>query len=121
MARVTAPPYSGSAPDLGAHETGSTVSVGEPRSLGGLVLSGVQPNPSRSGFAVAFTLPDESPARIEVIDLQGRRIVHRDLSGPGRTSQIVSLPETRALAPGVYVVRLSQGGRSVTARAAVIH
>jgi parallel beta-helix repeat protein len=119
-ATVTAPAYSGAAPDLGAHETGGTVSVGGPPPSGELALSGVQPNPSRSGFAVAFTLPEDAPARIEVIDLQGRRIVRRELAGLGRTGQVVSLPETRALPPGVYVVRLSQGGRSVTARAVVV-
>jgi len=117
---VTAPPYSGTAPDLGAHETGSSVSVGDPPASFALVLSGVQPNPSRSGFAVAFTLPDDAPARIDVIDLQGRRIVSRELVGLGRASQVVSLPETRELPAGLYVVRLSQGGRSVTTRAAVI-
>jgi hypothetical protein len=69
---------------------------------------------------VAFTLPDDAPARIDVIDLQGRRIVSRELAGLGRASQVVSLPETRTLTVGLYVVRLSQGGRAVTTRAAVI-
>ena len=116
---VTAPPYSGAAPDLGAHETGSTVSVDDAPPSARPMLVGVRPNPSRSGFAVAFTLPDDAPARIEVVDLQGRRVVSRELAALGWTSQVVSLPETRALPAGVYVVRLSQGARSVTTRAVV--
>lgn len=110
---VNAPTYSGAAPDLGAHEShGTPLSVGNPSPPAELVLAGVRPNPSRSGFAVAFTLPDATPARIEVLDLLGRRILGREVVGLGRASHVVDLPETRALPAGIYVVRLSQGGRS---------
>jgi len=117
---VSAPPYSGAAPDLGAHETGSPVSVGDRSAAAELVLIGVRPNPSRSGFAVAFSLAGAAPARIEVLDLQGRRIFARELEGLGRADHVVALPETRALPAGVYVVRLSQGGRSRSKLAVVV-
>jgi hypothetical protein len=85
-----------------------------------MVLAGVRPNPSGSAFTVTFTLPDAPQARIELMDLAGRRIVVRDLGGLGRGNHVVSLPEVRSLPPGVYLVRLSQGGRSLTTRGVVI-
>ena len=118
---VSAPPYSGTAPDLGAHETsGPPLSADAILPPAELVLAGVRPNPSGNEFTVAFTLPDASQARIELMDLAGRRLVVRDLGGLGRGSHVVSLPEVRTLPAGVYLVRLSQGGRSLTRRGVVI-
>ena len=118
---VFAPPYSGSAPDLGAREfINAAVSTGPPPRSNELVLAGVRPNPSRTGFAVALALPDASPARIEVFDVAGRRILSRDLKGLGPGSHLVSLPETRALPVGAYLVRLSQGHRLRTSVGVVI-
>lgn len=115
---VLAPAYSGEAPDLGAHESETTLVV--PPSPGGrLGLAGVRPNPSGNAFSVAFTLPDASALRIELLDLAGRQILARDLTGLGPGSHVVKLAEDRTLSPGVYVVRLSQGGRSLTTRAVV--
>jgi hypothetical protein len=85
-----------------------------------MALAALRPNPSRSGFTVAFTLPDGSPARIELMDLAGRRILARVLEGLGPGSHVVKLPEARTLPAGVYLVRLSQGARSLTARGVVI-
>jgi hypothetical protein len=117
---VNAPPYKGDAPDLGAHEGVLTVSTPSESPGVSLALRGVLPNPSASGLRVAITLPDASPARIDVMDLAGRRMLARDLSGLGPGRHEVRFPDARALAAGVYVVRLSQGGRSVTTRAIVI-
>jgi len=116
---VRAPPYLGATPDLGAYETNPVAAV-FPTPHGGLMLAGVRPNPTRSEFSVVFTLPDESPARIELLDLAGRRLLTRDLAGLGPGSHVVGLPETRTLPAGVYLVRLTQGRRSVTTRAAVV-
>jgi hypothetical protein len=118
---VRAPPYLGAAPDLGAHETtGAPVSADATFPPGELVLAGVRPNPSRNEFTVVFTLPDASPARIDLMDLSGRRILTRDLAALGRGSHVVGLPEARTLPAGVYLVRLSQSGRSLTTRAVVV-
>lgn len=116
---VSAPAWSGSAPDLGAHESGSSVSADPGLPPTGLALSAVWPNPSRDGFSVAVSLPDEAPARIEVLDLAGRRVLTRELGGLGPGSRVVALPEARALPPGVYLVCVRHGGRTLT-RAAVV-
>ena len=119
---VRTPPYFGDAPDLGAHETafGPPLSADTPVPPAGLALTGVRPNPSVDGFTVSFTLPDAAGARLEVTDLAGRRNAGRDVGGLGRGSHVVNFPEARTLPAGVYLVRLSRGGRSLTTRAVVI-
>ena len=117
---VNAPPYLGDAPDLGAHETVYPVSVPPGSATTSLAIRGVRPNPSVGPLSVAFTLPDASPARIDVIDLAGRRVLGRDLAGLGPGSHVVSFPEAATLPAGVYTIRLSQAGRSVAARSIVM-
>jgi hypothetical protein len=119
-ATVTAPAYAGAAPDLGVYEGAGIVAVPGAPQAGGLSLEGVRPNPSRNGFTVAFTLSDTSPARLEVIDLQGRCIVTRELTGLTGVSRVVVLPETRGLPSGVYLVKLIQGREFRTARCMVV-
>lgn len=117
---VSAPPYSGSAPDLGAHESSVPVSAAPGRPRPGLALAAARPNPSRDGFTVAVTLPDDAPARIELLDVAGRRVLTRDLGGLGPGRRVVALPEARMLPSGLYLVRLRHGGRTLTTRAAVV-
>lgn len=79
------------------------------------------PGATASGpLEVRFSLPAADPARLDLIDLQGRRIAGREVragaSGQGR----ITLSETALLKPGVYFVRLQQGGVQKTARIAVL-
>jgi hypothetical protein len=85
-----------------------------------IVLSGARPNPSFAGLSAAFSLPDGAAARLEVTDLAGRRIAARDVGSLGAGEHLVNLTEGRKLAPGVYLLRLTRGSESVTARAVVI-
>jgi hypothetical protein len=77
-------------------------------------------NPSSGPFRVSFSLPSDHPATLDLIDVAGRRIATRAVGALGAGEHIMSLNE-RALLGGVYFVRLSQDGRSVTTRAAVMH
>lgn len=83
----------------------------------GLALAGLQPNPGGRGASVVLSLPMRAPAKLEVIDLSGRRVFQRDVGELGSGTHRVRLPETLRLAPGVYVLRLSQDGQVVTTRA----
>ena len=85
-----------------------------------IALQGARPNPSLSGLSAAFTLPDAAAARLELTDLAGRRIVARDVGQMGPGEHVVSLTEGRRLPPGVYMLRLTRGDESLTARAVVI-
>jgi hypothetical protein len=116
---IVAPPYAGPAPDLGANETGAAVGVESPAQVD-WAIGGVRPNPARDGFTVAFSLPDDAEARIDVMDLHGRRVLGRSLAGIGRGSHVVTFAEARDLAAGVYWVRLGHGGRSLATRVVVV-
>lgn len=65
-----------------------------------------------------FTLPTAAPARLEVLDVRGRRVAEEMLTTTGRHS--VTVGRASHLGPGIYVIRLSQGTNIRTARAAVL-
>jgi len=68
---------------------------------------------------VTFTLSDARLAQLDLLDLQGRTIERRTVGGrDGR--QVAEFGNDRPLAPGLFWVRLSQAGHSVTRRVAVV-
>lgn len=73
-------------------------------------------NPVMSGTPmVELSLPVDGPAALEIIDLNGRRLHRQELAALGAGLHIVTLPAIRWDAPGgVYLVRLTQGTRSLT-------
>lgn len=76
------------------------------------------PNPARGTFTAYFSLPDTRHARLELLDLAGRLVARRDAPGPGEYE--VQLDEAAALPPGVYLLRLSHGGVTRTARVVLV-
>ena len=67
---------------------------------------------------VALSLPTSAPATLEVLDVTGRRVAVRELGGAVAGEQVVSIEEANR--SGVYLLRLSQGGKTVTRRACVM-
>ncbi len=84
-----------------------------------LALVGLTPNPARSSnMRVAYELATAEPARLEMMDVSGRRVLSQDVSGaPGQ--HVVPLNAGGALPVGLYWLKLSQGGRSRVVRAAI--
>jgi FG-GAP-like repeat/Bacterial Ig-like domain (group 3)/FG-GAP repeat len=90
-----------------AVESGRTVSFGLAR----------MPNPAIGGrLQVAFALPTDASATLELFDLHGRRLARRDVGSLGAGDHSVNFGTDRPLASGVYFVRLTQGGNVATAR-----
>ena len=87
---------------------------------GDLRVASVRPNPTSGQLVLAISLQDASPASLEVFDAAGRRITARRLQGLGAGAHDVRLEESAGLPSGVYLVRLSQGGRSVATRACLV-
>jgi hypothetical protein len=85
-----------------------------------LAIRGVRPNPTPGDIWVSFALPNGDPARLELLDVAGRRVAEREVGSFGAGAHQVRLTEGPSLGPGVYVVRLSQGGSSVTERVSVV-
>jgi hypothetical protein len=86
----------------------------------GFALYGARPQPALDRLRVAFALPSNESARLELFDLSGRRIAAREVGALGAGEHVVELMETSRLAPGVYLLRLTQGTRFEVARAMVL-
>lgn len=83
-------------------------------------LASPRPNPSSRGFEVEFSLPDASPATLDVIDVSGRRVWARQVGDLGVGRHVLHVSAEPSLPPGIYLVRLAQADRSVTVREAVM-
>jgi hypothetical protein len=81
----------------------------------------VRPNPASTTFVISFTLTGSGPVRLDLLDVTGRHITSRNLGSMGAGGHTAQLNEAAHLQPGVYIVRLSQGGRVVWGRANVFH
>jgi len=101
--------------------TVTQVAAVEPGASAGLELRGAWPNPASSHLTIGFTLPSDGPARLELIDLAGRRVLARDVGALGAGAHQLDLSrEAGALRPGVYSIRLTQGGRALTRKVAIV-
>jgi hypothetical protein len=69
---------------------------------------------------VTFRLPDARPAALDLLDVRGRRVLHRDVTALGAGEHVVSLESERTLASGVYVIRLSQGEKTERRKIAIV-
>ena len=80
-----------------------------------LALAGAFPNPARRQLTVAFALPDDRPATLELLDLAGRRVGSAPIGSFGAGSHRVSIVPGRPLHAGLYLVRLHHpsGDRSL--------
>jgi hypothetical protein len=85
-----------------------------------LGLVGASPNPAQGELAVAFSLPDDRAATLELFDLRGRRVASRAVGGLGAGPHRVSLSEGERLPAGVYLVRLTRGADVLHAKAAIV-
>jgi len=83
-------------------------------------LESPRPNPVAGELVVAYALPRAGPARFEVIDLTGRRVLDRTLAGADAGRGVVMLAPRGAFASGVYWLRLTSGGRSLARKICVV-
>jgi hypothetical protein len=68
---------------------------------------------------VEIALRDESPARLELMDVAGRALVTRQVGAMGPGDHSIDLAG-RSMPPGIYFIRLTQAGTQVRARIAVL-
>jgi hypothetical protein len=120
--------YKLSAVDVNGNESpyatlgpGGTVDVPSAGAVA-LALEGARPNPSRGGaLVVRFALPDAAPARLELFSVSGRRVSAQDVGALGAGPHALNLAGGKALPPGLYLVRLSRAGLTLTTRAVVLN
>jgi len=78
-------------------------------------------NPTRGPIAFTAVLATEEIARVELFDIGGRRVLSRELAPGQPDRRDFQLGEGRALASGVYLLRLTQSGHSATAGVVLLH
>jgi hypothetical protein len=83
-------------------------------------LEGFRPNPAIGALVIAFTLADDSPATIEVIDVSGRRVLRHEMRGLGPGRHVIPVAGARGLAAGVYMVTLHHAGETRHTRGVVV-
>ena len=85
-----------------------------------LAIAPAAANPVRGALVVDVALPSADPARLEVLDVMGRRVATRELGSLGTGRHSVDLSAELHFAPGVYLLRLTQGADAKVARVTVI-
>jgi hypothetical protein len=85
-----------------------------------LALEGFKPNPSVGALRIAFTLPGDSPASLDVFSVSGRRLVGRDVGSMGAGNHVLDLSDEN-MRPGVYWIRMTQAGSTITKKGVVTH
>jgi hypothetical protein len=95
----------------------SLVGVTPPAPRAALALSAPRPNPARGSVALDVTLPDDSPARVELLDVAGRVVRSQSVQSAG--AHALSFRELTSLSPGLYFARVSGRAGNVTARVVV--
>ena len=84
-----------------------------------LALNGLIPNPSSEHLRIGFSLPTSASARVDLIDIAGRRVLSRRLISPAPGRHVVDLGSAAQVTPGIYIVRLEQGGKTLSTTASV--
>jgi hypothetical protein len=86
-----------------------------------LAVEWVRPNPAAAALRVSYSLRGWAPASLRLVDLAGRTVLARDLGAPGPGRHEVRLDPGFAPAPGLYMLRLSQAGRTVSSKVVFVH
>jgi hypothetical protein len=78
---------------------------------GSLALGTIAPQPARRGHAVRveLTLADQTPVLVQILDVRGRVIQSRWATDAERAGGTVRVDVSGSTAPGVYLLRVSQG------------
>lgn len=110
---------------LGIMDAGVEVFVGEAWGTAAqpaLALEGVSPNPSTGGrIRVQFVLPNSDAATVSLFDVAGRRIASADVGSLGAGPHAIDVTAGQRLAPGVYIVRFTEGAATLSTRAIVLN
>ena len=83
-------------------------------------LERVWPNPlAGEPLRVRLAALAGAPLEISLLDVAGRRVAGETIEAPEAGARVIELSGSRALAPGLYFLRVSQAGRHAGTRVAV--
>jgi len=127
----------GPAGDTGSNKNDITCTFGQPfdsfmigeallvrrpprRFAGRFELEFAREMPSGQAIEIEYMLAGSDPARVELMDIAGRVVMRRDLGAPGVGSHRATLEVGSRLPSGIYLVRLTEAGRSATTKVALL-
>ncbi|HEV2106476.1 MAG TPA: kelch repeat-containing protein [Candidatus Eisenbacteria bacterium] len=96
----------------GAPLPGSDAHVAVPGAA--FALAGAVRNPARGPVTARFTLPDAAPARLTLLDVEGRVRAEREVGPLGAGEHTLALAGD--LPPGLYLLQLARGDAALTAK-----
>jgi hypothetical protein len=89
-----------------------------------LAVLDIDSNPSHGELRVSFSLAPGGPGTLALIDITGRLVSERAVTwssgSGGGARQTIDLAQGARLPAGVYLVRLTLGGRSIVRRVSII-
>lgn len=77
-------------------------------------------NPVSGALGVSLALPNGDAARLALYDVSGRQVRTREVGSLGAGNHQVQLARKGELAPGLYFLQLTQSGRTVRTRVAIV-
>ena len=81
-----------------------------------LSLVGLQPNPAVNSMKIAFSLATDDSATLEVYSVKGRCVLRRQVGSLGVGNHVIDLRRDGDIRPGVYWLRLTQLGKTITTK-----
>jgi hypothetical protein len=102
-----------------AFSIGGLVGVGDPGPTQ-LVLRGVSPNPGKDVLQVSFSLKNTKKASLALYDVSGRQLEVRFVEEMGPGWHTATLGQQSRLSAGLYMIRLTQDGHTLTSRAVLV-
>jgi hypothetical protein len=110
-------PYPTDGVDLWMAYVALPVAVGVQAPSPAFSVSSPRPNPAIGSVVLDLVLPDDSPARIELLDIAGRVIRSQLVEGAG--PHAITFNATGSLAPGLYFAHVTSRNHSTAVRVVV--
>ncbi len=76
-------------------------------------------NPVVGPLAIAYSLPGNAPAHVEMFDVRGQRLLTRNIGANAGASRL-DIGNAQEYPSGVYFLRLTQAGQSVSSRFVIV-
>jgi len=95
------------------------VGVTDPAPAVGFSLGHAWPNPAAGHLSISYTLSDEGPAHLQMVDVRGREVWSHELAEAAGPHSF-DLERDRHWAAGVYWLRLTQAGHQAEQRVTLL-